>query len=196
MRGLPRASVSVWPLEAAAAKALWDTRRVSPQQAPEGDLSAWLRQQSYSGFVYAPEGPGSFWRRGELQRGELPPGAALLVPVREPESREDLVEFWTQLVALTHRQAGIDETWRQASIDLAGQFPSLDPFARDIMVQTGELTVDSDVALNELKPALLSVYRLTLSRLGLRVQDLPLQALRGRPEWESSGLSRLEGGGA
>lgn len=199
LAALPRAEISLTPLDPAAAELLWTSRTLEPQPL-EG---AWpnpaplLERQGFSGVLLG-EGACSFWSGGRTTEGKLPePGSLCAVLSDQPlltgqalEAGEGaaLLGFWADLIATAHRHTPLDEAWRQVSVRLAGQHPCLDPFAREVTVQQGRLTLDPDLPPAEAQPALLSAFQATLARLGLRLADLPVGALRTRREWSAAGL--------
>ncbi|WP_034387758.1 hypothetical protein [Deinococcus sp. YIM 77859] len=195
MAALPRAQVTLVALNPAVAELVWRSRMQAPQPLegawpqPQADLT----RQRFSGVLLG-EQACSFWVGGERIAGTLPsPGAACSVlasAVPLAPGPEALLAFWTELIATVHRAAPLDEAWRGVSMRLAEQHPCLDPFAREVSVQNGQLHVDPDVPPTEVQPALLDAFRATLARLGQRLADLPLAELRARPEWRAAGLER------
>jgi len=55
----------------------------------------------------------------------------------------------------------------------------------------GQLTVEDDVPMQELLPALLGAYRLSLRQLRLDLRTLPLGEVRRSPGWAATGLETL-----
>ncbi|RTR29431.1 hypothetical protein [Deinococcus radiophilus] len=202
MRGLPRARVTLLSLSGEAAQAIWDARQAEGGQALQGDaatVSQQLAGQSGVLLGHGPERSLSYWQAGKPLHGVWYPEAGeqewRFMVQAQPLDRTELVQFWSQVLALTHRRAALDEVWRQASLELAADHPALDPFTREIVVRTGELSVDPGVDTDELRPALLAAYRNVLERLGLRIQDLPLENLRQHEIWSASGLAEMMNGG-
>ncbi len=122
--------------------------------------------------------------------GTFPKPGAACVTLSPPviDDRPTLLAFWMELIAVTHRAFPLDEAWRQVSIGLAVDHPCLDPFAQEVRVLGGVLQVDQEVGVSELRPALLAAYRATLTRLGVRLADLPTASLREQPIWATAGL--------
>ena len=196
MRGLPRARVSLLGLDAEAAAALWEYRAAvgEPLQGSADEVARLLGGKT---GVLRQGGSGrlSFWQAGAPQwgywDGAAGPQAWHFMTVTPPLDREELVALWGQLLALTHRRAALDEAWRQSALSLASEYPVLDPFTREIVVRTGELTVLPDLTAEELQPAMLAAYRGALGRLRLRLGDVAAEPLISHPLWEASGLAGL-----
>lgn len=198
MRGLPRARVTLLNLSAEAAEALWEHRTAvgEPLSGTPAEVMAGLSGRT-GVLLCGPEV--CYYEAGEPVYGFWSPQseeqrAWQFVALTQPLDRDELVMFWSQLLLMTHRRAALDEAWRQASLALAGDYPILDPFTREVTLKTGELQIDPDVSAEELQPALLTAYAVTLKRLGLRLSDLSLDTLRRHELWERSGLPALEGG--
>ncbi|GAA5531943.1 hypothetical protein [Deinococcus aluminii] len=193
LSALPRAQVTLTALDPAVADLVWSSRDQTPQvlEAPWPGSQATLERQRFSGVLLAGQ-TCSFWEGGRTVGGTLPPpGVPCLTLSRLPggaEAHAALLGFWRELIATTHRVTPLDEAWRLVSLRLAGEYPCLDPFAREVTVQGGQLQVEPDVPAAEVQPALLSAFQATLARVGLRLADLPLTELRARPEWASAGL--------
>lgn len=192
MAGLPRAQVSLTPLPPALAETVWGTRTHAPRPLEGGwpGGRAWLEGSRFSGAVVA-GGACSYWQGGQPLGGELPePGAAceLLGEAAPAPSDAQMLAFWQDLFAATHRHAPLDEAWRTVCVGLAAEHACLDPFAQEVAVQGGHLTVDPGVPAPELYPALLAAFDACLARLGQPLTDLPLGTLPDRPEWRAAGL--------
>ncbi|MFD1730736.1 hypothetical protein ACFSC4_06105 [Deinococcus malanensis] len=71
---------------------------------------------------------------------------------------------------------------------LSDEHPCLDPFAQEVVLTNGILQVDPELELQELRPALSAALRQMMNRAGVRLADLPLGALRQRPEWLAAEL--------
>lgn len=196
LAALPRAQVTLTALDPAVAELIWTSRTLAPQPlsglwpAPQDTLE----RQRFTGVLLG-DPACSFWEGGRLLGGTLPaPGAACAVltsVVPEPETGETGLDLWRDLVAAANRLQPLDDAWRQASLGLARQHPCLDPFAREVTVQGGRLEVDADLPAAEWRPALLSVFRATLARAGVRLDELPLAELRARSGWHAAGLEAL-----
>lgn len=196
LSALSRAQVSLTSLAPEVAELVWTSRTLAPQPL-EGswpDVQAALERGRFAGVLLG-GGTCSFWQGGRVAGGSLPaPGAACEVLARPSGGTGDAaaqLAFWRDLIATAHREAPLDEAWRQVSVRLAGQHPCLDPFAREVTVQEGRLETDPDLPADELRGALLAAFQGTLARLGLRLADLPVGELRGRPEWAAAGLEAL-----
>ncbi|WP_034355858.1 hypothetical protein [Deinococcus phoenicis] len=196
LAALPRAQVTLATLDPALAELVWSSRTQAPQQLEEHwpELQGTLERQRFSGVLLGGRAC-SFWEGGRAIGGTLPPAGVVCTTLsRLPGgmvTHAALLDFWRDLIAATHRTAPLDEAWRQVSVRLAGQHPCLDPFAREVVVQGGQLHVEADVPPTEAQPALLGAFQATLARLGLRLTDLPLTELSGRPEWAAAGLEAL-----
>jgi len=192
LAALPRAEVSLTALDPAVAERVWTSRTLEPQPLD----GAWpgpravLEGQGFSGVLLG-AGACSFWSAGQVAGGRLPDPGAVCEVLAEPVGPAygpALLDFWAELIATAHRHAPLDEAWRQVSLRLAGEHPCLDPFAREVTVQGGRLTLDPELPPGEAQPALLSAFQATLARLGLRLADLPVGGLRAQPEWAAAGL--------
>ncbi|GGR79861.1 hypothetical protein [Deinococcus sedimenti] len=191
MQGLPRAHVRLTELSPRLVDLLWATRDVEGRPAP----AAWpaaraeLERSHYHGLILSGAAC-SYWLAGRLVAGDLPAdgaGAWLFSPHSE-SNREDLLQFWQDLLSATNRAHPLETAWQEVTMRLADMHPCLDPFAQDVTFQGGRLTVQEDVPVDEFRPALADALRGTLSRLGLRLVDLPITNLREQPEWAASGL--------
>lgn len=196
LAALPRAQVTLAPLDPAVAELVWASRTQAAQPRAEGwpDLHSILERQRFSGVLLGGQAC-SFWEGGRAIGGTLPPaGVPCTTLSRLPDGavgQAALLDFWRDLIAAAHRAAPLDEAWRLVSVRLAGEHPCLDPFAREVTVQGGRLHVEAEVPNDEVLPALLAAFQATLARLGLRLSDLPLGGLPARPEWVAVGLEAL-----
>ncbi len=191
MQGLPRARVSLTELSARLIDLLWTTRDVPgrPTAAAWPAARATLEGQHYHGLLLSGAAC-SYWLSGRHVTGDLPAdgmGAWLFAPDTEA-GRADLLQFWQELLSVTHRAQPLDAAWQEVTVRLADDHPCLDPFAQDVTVQGGTLRVHDDVPVEEFRPALTAALRAALARMGLRLTDLPITNLRDRPEWTASGL--------
>ncbi|MDB5044507.1 MAG: hypothetical protein JWQ08_557 [Deinococcus sp.] len=191
MRGLPQATVSLQGQEPAVAEIVWSCRQAKAVSLPGTwpDLQDRLHRERFFGILVSGTAS-SYWESGRMLGGVLPPSGAACVTFSPPviDDRPSLLAFWLELIAVTHRSHPLDETWRQVSIGLATDHPCLDPFAQEVRVLGGVLQVDQEVSVSELRPALLAAYRATLTRLGVRLADLPINSLREQPIWATAGL--------
>lgn len=205
LAALPRAEISLTPLDPAAAELLWSSRMLAPQPL-EGvwpDPASRLERQGFTGVLLG-GGACSFWSGGRVAEGPLPePGTPCTLLSAQPLLSDQALgaveaaatlAFWADLIATAHRHTPLDEAWRQVSVRLAGQHPCLDPFAQEVTVQEGRLTLDPDLPAAEAQPALRDAFGATLARLGLRLADLPVGRLHTRREWLAAGLERPEVG--
>lgn len=193
MQGLPRARVSLVELSTRLVELLWTTRDVEGRPAPGSwpQTQQALERAHYHGLLVSGAAC-SYWLSGRLMTGTLPEagaGAWLFTPHSEA-NRAGLISFWQELLAVTHRAQPLDAAWQDVTMRLADEHPCLDPFAQDVTFQAGQLTIDDDVPVDEFRPALSAALRGVLSRLGLRLVDLPITNLRDRPEWAASGLEQ------
>lgn len=192
MRGLPRARVTLSLTEPLVAELLWSCRQAAPQPlgAPWPEAHARLERERFQGVLLS-EQRSSFWEGGQVVTGSLPRTGAggLTVSASSLIDRAALIEVWTELIALTSEaRPGFDELWKQLSLQASARYPVLDPFGGEVVVRRGQLRVHEDVPAQELRPALLVTYRACLTRLGVRLSDLPLGTLRRRADWAAAGL--------
>ncbi|GAA5435754.1 hypothetical protein Daqu01_00867 [Deinococcus aquaticus] len=191
LRGVPRASVSLTVLAPTLSDLIWTTRDAQgrPLSGAWPDQRGELERDRFHGLLIAGEHC-SFWSSGRVLGGTLPvAGAGCVAYSQNSEANRDrLVAFWRDLLSRIHRAAPLDATWRQVTMRLAETYPCLDPFAQDIHLSAGQLSIDEEVTVAEFRPALLAALEATLARLGLRLLDLPITDLRDRPEWTAAGL--------
>ncbi|GGN33996.1 hypothetical protein GCM10010842_12140 [Deinococcus daejeonensis] len=193
MQGLPRARVSLTELSARLVDLLWTTRDVEGRAAPAAwpHAQAELERSQYHGLVVSGAAC-SYWLSGRVLTGSLPEtgaGAWLFTPNSEA-NRAGLLSFWQDLLAATHRAQPLDAAWQEVTMRLADDHPCLDPFAQDVRLHQGQLSIEDEVPVDEFLPALSAALRGVLARLGLRLVDLPITNLRDRPEWAASGLEQ------
>jgi len=102
-----------------------------------------------------------------------------------------LVAFFNSALALSGPASVLETAWRAAALDLSPEHPCLDPFADEIRIEGNRLELLAEVPFDELRPALLEAYRLTLEKSDIRLGLLPLDSLRQqqRPMWLLSGLN-------
>ncbi|WP_412028562.1 hypothetical protein [Deinococcus yunweiensis] len=191
---LPRARVSLTIQEPRVTQLLWSSRSSQPQ--PLNDtwpgLQAGLQRDMFTGVVLG-AGHSSYWEGGQLLAGTVPlPGTACLAVTPYSEiSAAQLAGFWQALLTTVSRSVPLEVAWREVCTRLCSTYDCLDPFAQEITLRGGLLSVDPELPLQELRPALLAALRATLARLGVRLGDLPLMELRARPEWVAAGLETL-----
>lgn len=193
MYAMPRAEVTLVQVSHEVANIIWSCHNV-PMQQPTGawpDMRSTLEYESFYGVLLA----GlvcSFWESGEVIGGLLPPIGAIcqLYTLNTETRREDQVAFWADLLHVIHQHTPIDDYWKQISLRLSEDYPCLDPFIQDVILQDGRLYIDPSVAVTEFRPAFRAATSALLSRLGLRIDDFPLSELRRRPEWTAAGLEQ------
>ena len=119
----------------------------------------------------------------------------------QPDSFEgpQLVGFFNSALALSGPASVLETAWRAAALDLSPDHPCLDPFADEVRIEGNRLELLADVPFEELQPALLEAYRLTLEKCDIRLGLLPLDSLRQQQRrlWTLSGLEsapELSGG--
>ena len=195
MRGLPRARLTLTLTDPLVAEVLWDCRRTAPHPLPLPwpAVHERLQRERFQGVLLA--GPHcSFWEGGRVTSGVLPPAGSTChaLSSRQQHNRELLLGTWREVLAVTARTAPrFEEVWKQVSMQLAGRHPVLDPFAGEVRLVRGELAVEEDVPMQELLPALLGAYRLSLRQLRLDLRTLPLDRVRRGPGWAATGLETL-----
>ncbi|AFD24947.1 hypothetical protein DGo_CA1020 [Deinococcus gobiensis I-0] len=192
MRALPRAELSLTGLDAALAEQVWRCRNAPPQarELPWPALRDRLRAEYFSGMLVS-GAVCSTWEAGRVIGGGLPLNGGRCVTLSPSDLLDlgSLVAFWRELLAVTWRaNPGLGEVWAQVCVQLAADHPVLDPFAHEVGLRGGVLSVSGDMTVGELRPALLSAYTLSLRRLGLRLQELPLSELRTQDLWLAAGL--------
>ncbi|MFC5849927.1 hypothetical protein [Deinococcus petrolearius] len=192
MRALPRAELSLTCLDAALAEQVWRCRSAPPQvrDVPWPALRDQLRAEYFSGVLVSGTVCSS-WEAGRVVGGALPLNGGRCVSLSPSDLLDlgSLVAFWRELLAVTWRATpALGEVWAQVCVQLAGDHPVLDPFAHEVGLRGGVLTVSDDITVRELRPALLGAYTLSLRRLGLRLQELPLTDLRAQDLWLAAGL--------
>lgn len=192
MRGLPRAKVSLTQVDPLVAEVVWACRKNTPRVLAEVWPTAFdelSREHFYGALLSGPYC--SYWEAGRVVTGALPqPGMTCVVvtPVTRMD-RDSFVQFWQELVALTGRaNAGFTEAWRQVSLQLSAEHVALDPFANEISLSGGQLHIEPDLSVTEMRSALLAAYQGTLARLGLSLTDLPTARLQQHEAWAASGL--------
>lgn len=195
MRGLPRAQVSLVNVDPLVAEIVWTCRTNTPRVLGNTWPAAFdeLNRERFYGALLS--GPNcSYWESGRVVTGALPQSGVPCVVV-SPVSRldrETFIMFWQELIALTQRaNPAFSEAWRQVSMQLSAEHLVLDPFAHEVTVSGGQLRVERDVSLRELRPALLAAYQASLVRLGMRLADLPTANLRQHEVWVASGLETI-----
>ncbi|MFC3835495.1 MULTISPECIES: hypothetical protein [Deinococcus] len=191
---LPRAHVSLTVQEPRVVQLLWSSRSSTPQPLAEPwpGVQEGLQRDMFTGVVLG-GGHSSYWEAGQIQAGTVPPpGTACLTITPYSEiSAAQLAGFWQALLVTVNRSVPLETTWREVCTRLCSTYDCLDPFAQEIVLRGGHLFVDPELSLQQIRPALLAALRGTLSRLGVRLNDLPLMELRARPEWTAAGLETL-----
>jgi len=192
MLALPRASVSLLLLDPVVARLAWRCRDVDPVPAGQDwtGLRSALEERAFSGVVRALGGD-SFWQQGVRVSGPEPLATervSLLTPGVRDVSPEEIVRFYGAVLGAASRLFAVESVWRASALELADDHPCLDPFAREVIYENGQLSLGTRVPTDELLPALRDATRLTLRRAGHRPSNLALDALRGEPLWSVSGL--------
>lgn len=191
---LPRARVSLTAQEPRVVQLLWSSRSSNPRplSEPWPGVQASLQRDMFTGVVLG-DGHGSYWEGGQILAGTVPPpGTACMAITPYSEiSAAHLAEFWRALLNTVSRSVPLEATWREVCTRLCATYDCLDPFAQEIVLRGGQLYVDAELPVQEFRPALLAALRGTLTRLGIRLNDLPLMELRARPEWTAAGLETL-----
>lgn len=195
MRALPKSYISLAHVEPLIAEIIWKCRSTPPRplETMWPDAYDQLSRERFFGALISGSNC-SFWEAGRVVTGSLPQTdvPCLVVSPLTSMDRDSLVAFWQELIAITHEyNPEFDETWKQVTIQLSGRYPILDPFVRDIAVHKGRLHVDQEVPTVDLRPALLAAFQTTLSRLGIRLKELPIDTLISHPGWLAAGLEVL-----
>lgn len=192
--GLPRARVTLTAQDPRVAQLVWSSRArpTPPLNGAWPAPQAALIRAMFTGIVVG-GGRASYWEGGQVIAGALPvPGAPCVTcSPYDDVSAEQLAAFWQALLAAVNRAVPLDSAWREICTRLCGTYVCLDPFAQEVVLRGGQLTLDPALDVQEFRPALLAALRATLARLGVRVSDLPLGELRARPEWAAAGLEQL-----
>ncbi len=192
MQALSQAQVTLTQVDPLVAEIIWSCRATPPQPLTSPWPQAYdeLSRERFYGALIA-ENNCSYWESGRVVSGAIPhSGMACLVvtPVSRLD-RTELLRFWQQMIAMAQRaNPSFSEVWRQVGMQLSVEHVALDPFAHDITVQAGVLRVAPDVPVQELRPALLAAFRGSLTRLGLRVADLPIGDLNQQAIWVLAGM--------
>ncbi|MFC4425849.1 hypothetical protein [Deinococcus navajonensis] len=192
MQAMPRAQVTLTRMDGVICDLIWALRTAetaTPLDIPWPGAQTELQRLMFTGALVS-EGSCSYWKGGQLLEGTLPISGApcQVFSTHHADDREGTLSFWQDLLGVVNGRLPLTEPWRQASVALAGEHPCLDPFAQEVVVRGGQLEVDPDLELKELRPALSAALRQVLARAGVRLADLPLGPLRQRPEWVSAGL--------
>ena len=197
MLAFSRATVQLSVLEPSTVITAWQCRSAQPEAVSETwpDAQAQLASSGFSGALLGGERGSviSSWQSGRPVAGSLPVGGVvykLSAPqqLRTPE----LIQFWSQVLALTAAQNGsAADVWRSSAAELAERHPVLDPFAREVWLDQLSVRALPDLNVAELRDALLAVFEATLRRLRVRLRTLPLAELQASPIWSASGAGDL-----
>lgn len=195
MRALPRAYISLAHVEPLIAEIIWKCRATPPRPLATvwPDAYDQLSRERFFGALISGSNC-SFWESGRVITGSLPQTdvPCLIVSPLSNLDRESLVLFWEELISITYNyNPEFDATWRQVTVELSKRYPVLDPFLRDIAVHRGRLLIEADVPTVDMRPALLAAFQTTLSRLGIRLTELPIDTLSNHPGWLAAGLEVL-----
>ncbi len=197
MRAFPRATLQLSLLEPALVSLAWQCRAAQPKRLPQAwpEAQDELSSTGFSGVLLGGDRGGeiSYWQAGRAVAGKLPGvGAVYGLSVPQQLSAAALVSFWSQVLGLAARQAhNLAELWSSSAADLAGQYPCLDPFAREVWLEQLTLRALPDLNVVELREALLAVFEATLRRARVRLRGLPLGDLQASPIWSASGAGDL-----
>lgn len=199
LQALPRASVTLTQQTPKVAQLIWAARHCAPSPLtgvwPQGRAA--LERELFSGLLVgevAGTPPStSAWDTGQPIGGTLPPAGAsaqLYAPYAQV-SAVAMSAFWTDLVATVSHSVPLEGVWREVSSRLCTTYPCLDPFSQEIALRGDTLHIDPALSMGELRPALLAALRASLTRVGVRLADLPVAHLRARPEWAAAGLETV-----
>lgn len=195
MLGLPRAHLTLTRTPPVLAEVLWDCRAKSPQvlEMRWPEVRHQLERERFQGILLADQ-HFSFWEGGQVTTGALPlPGAACQIWASSSrESRDLIIRVWAEVIAATYRaNPSFDEVWKAVAMQVSSRYPVMDPFGGEVMVRQGQLEIDDEVTLQELRPALIAAYRQCLQRLHMSLADLPVAGMRERGAWNEAGLGAL-----
>lgn len=192
MRALPQAIVTLTRVEPLVGDILWSCRTIQPKPLDLTWPAAYdqLDRERFRGALISGD-TCSYWDGGRVVTGTMPQSGMrcmVIMPGSNLE-RSALIEFWQEMIALTQREhAEFDQAWREVSMQLSGEHPSLDPFVRDITVYKGRLDIDDSLSMFEMRAALLAAYQGTLVKLKVKLANLPIAHMRQRPAWVTAGL--------
>lgn len=199
MQALPRATVSLTQQPPRVAQLIWAARSSAPV-ALDGVWPACrqiLERELFSGLliggVAGSPPTASAWETGQLIGGTLP-AAGAICQTTSPYSQfsvQAMTDFWKELLDTVSRSVPLDGVWREVSSRLCATYPCLDPFSQEIALRGDRLHIDPALSMGEIRPALLAALRASLTRVGVRLADLPVAELRTRPEWAAAGLETL-----
>lgn len=191
MQALPRATITLAAVQPAVAQVIWACRAALGQHLTGAwpDVRFKMEHETFYGLLVS-GGASSYWVSGRVVGGTLPPvgGVCQVFSPNVDSNRDTLVTFWQELIRAVHAAVPLDDHWRQVVVRLSDDFPCLDPFAREVTVQGGRLSIDPAVTVAEFRPAMQAALRAMLARVGVRLGDLNVGDLRGRVEWAASGL--------
>ena len=188
MRAMPRAQVTLTPLDAGVCDLVWAFRVGNP--APRTLLWPGARQtletSLFTGALIAPSGR-SYWRAGQVLAGSLPAlgeACAALEPDQEFDRGGTLL-FWQEVMGVLARHTDLNALWSQARVVLTDAHPCLDPFTQEVVWEAETLRVDDALSVTELNAAMTAGVKLIAQRGAVRLADLPLNHLARRPEWHA-----------
>ncbi|AFZ68610.1 hypothetical protein [Deinococcus peraridilitoris] len=188
----PRGSLSLYLLDSQVARLAWQCRDTTLQGEEQRweDLQTGRTLQAFSGVIRGPAGD-SYWHAGQHLHGPLARAGervTLIAAPREVVSTESVIEFYNTALNVAARHFDVAAHWRASALELADDHLCLDPFAREVVYESGQLQLVQSVPADELLAALRDAYALTLVRAGRRAGELPLDALHGHSLWAQSGL--------
>lgn len=191
-RVFPRASLDLYSLDADVALLAWQCRQSDLQSEKTlwDEVKAGQILKGFSGIIRAASGD-SFWQAGQHLEGPVPQPGEQVVLVEAPRkaiSSESVIEFYNSAFGAAARHFDVSGHWRASALELADEHLCLDPFAREVVYENGQLQLVNSVSADELLPALRDAYALMLVRAGRRADELPLAGLRTHALWSQSGL--------
>ncbi|ACO46424.1 hypothetical protein DEDE109153_00130 [Deinococcus deserti] len=192
MQAMPRAHVTLSRMDSVICDLIWSLRGADtpiPLKVPWPAAQHELQRVHFTGALVS-QGSCSYWKGGQLLEGTLPQSGAAchMISTYRSNDREGTLNFWQELLRTVNSHVPLAEPWRQATLALSDEYPCLDPFAQEVVLTNGILEVEPELELQELRPALSAVLLQMMNRAGVRLADLPLGALRQRPEWASAEL--------
>ena len=188
----PRATLSLYIVDPAVARLAWQCLLADTQSppAPWSTLRTQLAFRAYTGMVRAPSGD-SYWQAGVRIAGREPRSeelVALLSPSLRHVTSAAVLEFFNAALLIARREVPVDDVWHATVMELADMHACLDPFAREVLLEGGQLSLGADVPADELLPALRDGFQLAVNRAGRRLAQLPLESLRANPLWSHAGF--------
>lgn len=192
-RTFPRASLALYSLDAKVALLAWQCRHSELQSETIlwDEVKTGPTLQGFNGIIRTPSGDG-YWQAGQLVQGQRAQPGEQVILVAAPRtviSGESVIEFYNAAFAVAARHLDVAAHWRASALELADEHLCLDPFAREVVYENGQLQLVHKVSAEELLPALRDAYALMLVRAGRQASELPLEGLRAHALWSHSGLA-------